>query len=41
MATAEYTGADDVLFSASELPVKVTGMQSMASKMWMPIISMA
>ena len=40
MATAVYTGTNEVLFSASELPVETTGMQSMASKMWMPFIGM-
>ena len=40
MATAEYTGTGDVLFSTSELPVETTGMQSMASKMWIPFIGM-
>ena len=40
MATAEYSGTNDVLFSASELPVETTGMQSMASKMWIPSIGM-
>lgn len=30
----------DVVFSANRLPVQVTGMQSMASKMWKPFIAM-
>lgn len=31
---------DDVLFRPEALPVKVTGMQSMASKMWIPFLGM-
>lgn len=31
---------DDVLFAPSSLPIKVTGMQSMASKMWVPFLGM-
>ena len=31
---------DDVVFAPSDLPVKVTGMQSMASKMWVPFLGM-
>lgn len=31
---------EDVVFSPSRLPVKVTGMQSMASKMWAPFLVM-
>ena len=30
----------DVLFGPSSLPVKVTGMQTMASKMWVPFLGM-
>ena len=31
---------DDTLFGSNSLPVKVTGMQSMASKMWVPFLGM-
>ncbi len=30
----------EVLFTSDKLPVKVTGMQAMAGKMWMPFIGM-
>ena len=31
---------DDVMFASSDLPVEVTGMQTMASKMWVPLLGM-
>ncbi|MCI0439455.1 MAG: hypothetical protein L0177_10020 [Chloroflexi bacterium] len=34
------TTNSDTVFSPSRLPVKVTGMQAMASKMWMPFLAM-
>ena len=34
------TEAMDMAVPADQLPVKVTGMQAMASKMWMPFIGM-
>lgn len=34
------TTVQDLVVPASQLPVRVTGMQSMASKMWMPFIGM-
>ena len=40
MATNVSTARNEAVFSASQLPVKVTGMQSMASKMWIPFIGM-
>ena len=36
----EQTAAMDMAVPADQLPVKVTGMQAMASKMWMPFIGM-
>ncbi len=39
MATASIR-TDDVVFEASQLPVEVTGMQSMARKMWLPFLGM-
>ena len=32
--------SNDIVFSTSQLPVEVTGMQSMASKMWAPMLIM-
>ena len=32
--------SNDIVFSQSQLPVNVTGMQSMASKMWAPFLIM-
>ena len=40
MATLAQRPAQEIQFSANQLPVKVTGMQAMASKMWMPFIAM-
>ena len=40
MAKLSNTVRNDALFSGAQLPVKVTGMQSMASKMWIPFIAM-
>ncbi|MDP6514376.1 MAG: hypothetical protein QF878_14425 [SAR202 cluster bacterium] len=40
MATISNTSRNDALFSGAQLPVKVTGMQAMASKMWIPFIVM-
>ena len=37
---ATRTINDEIVFSSSELPVDVTGMQSMASKMWAPMLIM-
>ena len=39
MATASIA-RNETLFSPSQLPVKVTGMQGMASKMWTPFLIM-
>ena len=39
MATASMVG-NEIRMSSSQLPVKATGMQDMASKMWMPFIAM-
>lgn len=36
----EQTAAMDMAVPADQLPVKVSGMQAMASKMWMPFIGM-
>ena len=40
MATITQRSSQDIQFSATQLPVQVTGMQSMASKMWAPFIAM-
>ena len=41
MATANILNKrDDILFGPNSLPVKVTGMQGMASKMWVPFLGM-
>ena len=40
MATIANTGTDGVKLGPEQLPVTVTGMQSMASKMWLPLIAM-
>ena len=40
MASVPNTANADVLFTPERLPVKVTGMQAMASKMWIPFIGM-
>lgn len=41
MATTTISNkGDDVLFAADKLPVKVTGMQTMANKMWIPFLGM-
>ncbi len=40
MATNVSTSGTDAVFSGTRLPVKVTGMQSMASKMWLPFLAM-
>lgn len=39
MATANIR-SNDVVFTTNQLPVRVTGMQSMASKMWLPFLGM-
>lgn len=39
MAT-EAIASNDVAFHSDQLPVQVTGMQAMASKMWIPFIAM-
>lgn len=38
--STKVSAADDVVFSGAQLPVKVTGMQSMAGKMWLPFLAM-
>ncbi len=40
MATRVQTSSQDLVVSSALLPVRVTGMQSMASKMWIPFIGM-
>ena len=40
MATRTQATRGDVVVSQALLPVRVTGMQSMASKMWIPFIGM-
>ena len=40
MATIARNTTQDVQFSDAQLPVKVTGMQAMANKMWIPFIAM-
>jgi len=40
MATKATTASSEAVFPPAQLPVKVTGMQAMASKMWMPFIAM-
>ncbi|MDA0768753.1 MAG: hypothetical protein O2821_00845 [Chloroflexi bacterium] len=41
MATTTISNKrDDILFGPNSLPVEVTGMQSMASKMWVPFLGM-
>ncbi len=40
MATRAQTSSGDLVVSSALLPVRVTGMQSMASKMWIPFIGM-
>jgi len=40
MATRTQASRGEVVVSAPLLPVRVTGMQSMASKMWIPFIGM-
>ena len=40
MATIAKAVGNEALFAAGRLPVKVTGMQAMASKMWIPFIAM-
>ena len=40
MLTIGTTTYKENVFPAAQLPVKVTGMQSMASKMWVPFIAM-
>lgn len=40
MATNASNASDDVVIPSSDLPVEVTGMQAMASKMWIPFIAM-
>ena len=39
MASASIA-RNETLFTPSQLPVKVTGMQGMASKMWAPFLVM-
>jgi len=40
MTTTAPTSSDEMVVPANMLPVQVTGMQAMASKMWMPLIGM-
>ncbi len=40
MATITQSSSQDIQFRAPQLPVQVTGMQAMASKMWAPFIAM-
>ena len=40
MATITQSSSQDIQFRAAQLPVQVTGMQAMASKMWAPFIAM-
>ena len=40
MATRDQAAAQEIVVSANMLPVQVTGMQAMASKMWIPFIGM-
>ena len=40
MATITQSSSQDIQCRAARLPVKVTGMQAMASKMWAPFIAM-
>ncbi len=40
MATSSVAVGNDTVFSSTKLPVKLTGMQSMASKMWLPWLAM-
>ena len=40
MATTAPTSSQEIVVPANMLPVQVTGMQAMASKMWTPMIAM-
>ena len=40
MATSAVATGSDMVFSSTNLPVKLTGMQSIASKMWLPWLAM-
>ena len=40
MATTAPASIQEIVVPANMLPVQVTGMQAMASKMWMPMIAM-
>ena len=40
MASISQGNSQDIQFSAAQLPVQVTGMQAMASKMWVSFIAM-
>lgn len=40
MAAIAQRSTGEISFSSSQLPVRVTGMQAMASKMWIPFIAM-
>ena len=40
MATITQGSTQDIQFGTAQLPVGVTGMQAMASKMWVPFIAM-
>ena len=40
MASRSVVAGHEMVFSPSQLPVRLTGMQSMASKMWLPWLAM-
>lgn len=40
MTTASVSKSGDTVFAKGDLPVEVTGMQSMANKMWLPFLGM-
>ena len=40
MTTISIPRSDNIAFAQDSLPVEVTGMQSMASKMWLPFLGM-
>ncbi len=40
MTTGDQSPAQEIVVPANMLPVQVTGMQAMASKMWIPFIAM-
>lgn len=40
ISTRAQSTVPDMVVSGTQLPVRVTGMQNMASKMWIPFIGM-